>query len=84
MEELEPIFDRYKELNFPNFRNKITTLKYLRKVGVMDRIAKLRGVSTWAYVHRKQFPGEGDETDKVFMFKMYEVGPDSGVDMRLG
>ena len=47
----------------------------------MDGIAKLRGVSTWAYVQRNQFPGQGDDTDKVFVFKMSEVGPGSGVDL---
>jgi hypothetical protein len=47
----------------------------------MDGIAKLRGVSTWAYVQRNQFPGQGDEADKVFVFKMSEVGPGSGVDL---
>ena len=47
----------------------------------MDGIAKLRGVSNWAYVQRNQFPGQGDDTDKVFVFKMSEVGPGSGVDL---
>ena len=50
LKKLEPIFDRCKELNFPHLRNKVTTFKYLRRLGVMDGIAKLRGVSTWAYV----------------------------------
>ena len=47
----------------------------------MDGIAKLRGVNTWAYVQRNQFPGQGDKTNKVFVFKMSEVGPGSGVDL---
>src|ERR1700738_1402328 len=47
----------------------------------MNGIAKLRGVSTWAYVQRNEFPGQGDETDKIFVFKMSEVGPGSGVDL---
>ena len=29
LEELEPVFDCYKELNSPNLRNKVTTFKYL-------------------------------------------------------
>jgi hypothetical protein len=81
LEELEPVFDRCKELNSSHLRNKVTTFKYLRRLGVMDGIAKLRGVSTWAYVQRNQFPGQGDEKDKVFVFKMSEVGPGSGVDL---
>ena len=47
----------------------------------MDGIAKLRGVSTWAYVQRNQSPSQGDETDKIFVYKMYEVGPGSAVDL---
>ena len=81
LEELEPVFDRGKELDSPHLRNKITTFKYLRRLGVMDGIANLRGVSTWAYVQHNEFPGQGDETDKVFVFKMSEVGPESGVDL---
>jgi hypothetical protein len=69
LEELEPVFYRCKELNYPHLQNKITTFKYLRRLGVMDGIAKLQGVSTWAYVKRNQFPGQGDETDKSFCFQ---------------
>ena len=50
LEELEPVFDRCKELNSPHLQNKITPFKYLRRLGVMDGIAKLRGVNTWAYL----------------------------------
>jgi hypothetical protein len=46
----------------------------------MDGTAKLRGVSTWAYVQWNQFPCQGDDTYKVFVFKMFEVGHGSGVD----
>jgi hypothetical protein len=27
------------------------------------------------------FPGQGSDSDKVFVFKIYEVGPGSGVDL---
>jgi hypothetical protein len=47
----------------------------------MDGITKLRGVSNWAYVQRNQFPGQSDDADKVFVFKMSEVGPGSGVEL---
>ena len=33
------------------------------------------------YVQHNQFPGRGDETDKVFVFKMSEVSHGSGVDL---
>ena len=45
----------------------------------MDGITKLRGLSNWAYVQRSIFPGQGDDSDKVFVFKMSEVEPGSGV-----
>ena len=47
----------------------------------MDGITKLRGLSNWAYVQQNMFPGQGDDFDKVFIFKMSEVGPGSGVDL---
>jgi hypothetical protein len=81
LKELEHVFESYKELNSPNLRSKVTSFKYLRRFGVMDGIAKLRGVSNWAYVQRNQFPRQGDDTDKVFVIKMSEVGPGSGVDL---
>ena len=40
LEELEPVFYRYKELNFPHLGNKVTTFIYLRMLGVMEGIAK--------------------------------------------
>ena len=32
-------------------------------------------------MHESKFPGQGTNTDKVFVFKMSEVGPGSGVDL---
>jgi hypothetical protein len=46
LEELEPVFDRCKQVNFPHLRNNVTTFKYLLRLGIMDGIAKLRGVIT--------------------------------------
>ena len=81
LEQLEPIFQCCKELNSPNLKNRVYTFKYLRRYGVLDGITKLRGLSNWAYVQRNMFPGQGDDSDKVFIFKMSEVGPGSGVDL---
>ena len=47
----------------------------------MDGITKLRGLSNWAFVQRNMFPGQRDDSDKVFIFNMFEVGPTSGVDL---
>jgi hypothetical protein len=81
VEELVPIFDRFKQMSSPNIRNQVTTFRYLRRFGVMDSITRLRGDSNWAFVQENRFPGQGAETDKVFIFKMSEVGPGGGVDL---
>ena len=81
LKDLEPVFDSCKELNSPSLRNRIYTFKYLWRFGVMDGITKLRGLSNWAYVQRNMFPGQGDDSDKVFIFKMFEVGSGSGVNL---
>ena len=47
----------------------------------MDGITKLRGLSNWAYIQRNMFLGQGNDSDKVFIFKMSEIGPGSGVDL---
>ena len=47
----------------------------------MDDIAKLREVSTRAFVQRNQFPNHGDEANKVVVFKMSEVNPGSRVNL---
>jgi hypothetical protein len=79
LKELKPMFESCRELNFPNLCSKVTSFKYLQRFGVMDGIAKLQGISNWAYVQRNQFPGQGDDAHKVFVFKMSQVGPGSGV-----
>lgn len=52
LKELEPVSDRCEKLNIPHLHNKVTTFEYLYRLGVMDGIAKLKGVNTWAYVQR--------------------------------
>ena len=42
---------------------------------------KLKGLRNWAFVQRNMFPGQGNDSNKVFIFKMSEVGPNSGVDL---
>ena len=75
LKEREHVFESCRELNSPNLCSKVTSFRNLRRFGVMDGIAKLRGVSNWAYVQWNQFPRQGDDADKVFVFKMSEVGP---------
>jgi hypothetical protein len=66
-------------MSSPSIKNDVTAFRYIRRLGVMDGIATLRGCSHWAYVQENKFPGHGSDSDKVFVFKMSEVGPESGV-----
>jgi len=79
--ELLPLFDCCKHLTSPNVRNIVSSFRYMRRFGVMDSITQLRGSSNWSFVQKNLFPGQGSDTDKVFVFKMSEVGPRSGVDL---
>ena len=81
LNELEPIFDSYKELNSPSLRNRVYMFKYLWRFGVMDGIMKLRGFSNWPYIQKNMFLGQGNNFEKVFIFKMSEIGSGSGVDL---
>jgi hypothetical protein len=81
LDELVPMFNQLKHMSTPSIRNEVTTFRYLRRFGVMDSITRLRGTSGWAFVQENRFPGQGKDSDKVFIFKMSEVGPGSGVDL---
>jgi hypothetical protein len=80
-EELVPVLDKCKYMMSPSVKNNVTIFKYLRRFGVMDSITRLRGCSSWPYVQKNMFPGQGSDFDKVFLFKMSKVGPSSGVDL---
>jgi hypothetical protein len=47
----------------------------------MDSITISKGCSHWAFVQVNMFPSQGSDFDKVFLFKMLEVGPSNGVDL---
>jgi hypothetical protein len=81
LEELVPVLEKCKYMSSPSIKNNVTAFRYIRRFGVMDGIATLRGCNHWAYVQENKFPGQGSDSDKVFVFKMSEVGPGSGVDL---
>lgn len=80
-EELNDVFKLFYPLSSAGVKNNITTFKTIGKSGVMDGISALRGCSKWEFVQENKFPGQGAEGDKVFVFKMSEKGPGSGVDL---
>ena len=47
----------------------------------MDIIIKLQGLSTWDLVQNIMFPHQGLELDKVYVFNMPKLGPNSSVDL---
>ena len=79
--DLVPVLDKCKYITSPNIRNEVSSFRHFRKFGIIDSITKLRGSSKWAFVQESKFPGQGTDIDKVFVFKMSEVGPASGVDL---
>ena len=81
LQMLEPSFDSYKELNSPSFRNRIYTFKYLPRFGIIDGIIKLRDLSNCIYVQKNMFLVQGNDSHKVFIFKISKVSPGSGVDL---
>jgi hypothetical protein len=79
LEELVPILEKCKYMNSPTIKNDVTVFRYIRRFGVMDGIAMLRGSSHWAYVQENKFSGQGSDSNKVFVFKMPKVEPGSRV-----
>jgi hypothetical protein len=79
LEELVPVLEKCEYLSSPSIKNDVTAFRYIQRFGVMDSIATLRGCSHWAYIQENKFLGQGSDSDKVFVFKMSEVGPGSGV-----
>jgi hypothetical protein len=65
----------------PSVKNNVTTFRYLQRFGVMDNNIMLRGCNNWPCVQKNMFPGEGSNSNKVFLFKMSEVGLGNGVDL---
>jgi hypothetical protein len=80
-EKLVPVLDKCKYMSSPSIKNDMTSFRYIWRYGDMDGITILRGCSNWPYVQENMFLGQGFEFDKVFVFKMSEVGLGSGVDL---
>jgi hypothetical protein len=79
LEELVHVLDKYKYMSSPSLKNDVTTFKYIQRFGIMDGITMFRGCSHWAYIQENKFSGHGSDSDKIFAFKMSEVGSGSGV-----
>jgi hypothetical protein len=45
LKELVPVLEKYKYMTSPSIKNKVTAFRYIRRFGVMDGIAMLRGCS---------------------------------------
>jgi hypothetical protein len=48
--ELVPVLDKCRYMSSPSIKNDVTSIKYIRRYGVMDGITMLRDCSNWPYV----------------------------------
>ena len=78
-QELEDVLDKFKHLSSPNLRNTISLYRSGVKRGAYDSIMAIEMYTTIEYVHGNAFPGQGK--DKMYIFKMLEDGPGSGMDL---
>ena len=81
VEDMKTVMEKYTNLASSNIMNAISNFKHVRHTNPMDGIRQMRGCTTWPFVQRNMFLGQGADDDKVFVFKMSEVGPASGVDL---
>ena len=81
VEDMKTVMEKYANLASPNIKNAISNFKHVERTNPMDGIWQMRGCTTWPFVQRNMFPGQGADDDKVIVFKMSEVGLASGVDL---
>ena len=81
IEDMKTVMEKYANLASPNIKNAISNFKYVGRTNPMDGIRQMRGCTTWPFVQRNILLGQGVDNNKVFVFKMIEVGPASGVDL---
>jgi hypothetical protein len=78
-QELEDVLDKFEHLSSPNLRNTISLCRSGGNRGAYDSIMVMKMYTTIEYVHANIFPGQ--RKDKVYIFKMLEDRPGSGVDL---
>jgi hypothetical protein len=78
-QELEDVLDKFEHLSSPNLRNTISLYRSGNKRGAYDSIMAMKTYTLIEYVHDNVFQGQGK--DMVYVFKMLEDGPRSGVDL---
>ena len=81
LEGMKNVMAKFSNLASPNVKNKICHFKHLGRSNAMDGIRQMRDCTRWPFVQRNMFPGQGAEDDKVFVFKMSEIGPGSSIDI---
>jgi hypothetical protein len=78
-QEVEDILDKFEHLSSPNLRNTISLCRSGGKRGAYDSNMAMKKYTTIEYIHANVFPRQGKE--KVYVFKMLEDGPGSGLDL---
>ena len=81
VEDMKIVMEKYANLASSNIKNAILNFKHIGRTNPIDGICQMRGCTTWPFVLRNMFPGQSVDDDKVFVFKMSEVGPASDLDL---
>jgi hypothetical protein len=78
-QELEDVLDKFEYLSSSNLRNTKSLSRSSSKRGAYDNIMAMKMYTTIEYIHANVFPGQSKEN--VYILKMLEDGPGSGVDL---
>jgi hypothetical protein len=78
-QELEDGLDKFEHLSSPNLQNTKSLSRSDGKRGEYDSIMAMKRFTRIEYIHSNVFLGQGK--DKVYIFKMLEDKPGSGVDL---
>jgi hypothetical protein len=79
--EMQEVMYKFESFTSPTLRQNVCKFKRMGRNGVIDGVCELRGTTRWPFVQDNKFPSQGKKGDKVFVFKISEVGPGSGVDL---
>jgi hypothetical protein len=78
-QELEDVLDKFEHLSSLNLRNTISLYRSGGRRGAYDSIMAMKTYTIVEYIQANVFPDQGK--DKVYVFKMLEDEPGSGVDL---
>jgi hypothetical protein len=78
LEELVTVLEKCKYMSSPSIKNDVTAFRYIRRFGIMDGIATLRGCSHWAYVQETSSRVRAQTQRRCLYSRCPRWGPDPG------